>query len=374
MTGYISMKVLQETIDISEVEKGARAEWEREHRKRRRVEQWIIRLLPFGLILMVGIFYGLSAPHTAALLSLITPNFVGQYLAPLGFELGILIIAALIEAGMRSRAAHLILWVLLILSVVINIAGAFIAVVSLATGIVLSGDTVAQLLGRFAELPATYQVVLVLVPFIGAAIPIVSKLAGEVVVKIALGKIRLERESDEQLWAKESQKVMRGALLQAAMKMGAGVKTAGNWAASVADQMYGYIEPQQSNTRAIGRQMIVPTATPQPTAQHGSMLFPGMMDSSQIVSGQSQSVESPAQNFGNIEVSNNYGENDTKGSPDSKIPRLSKKHVSGWLAAHTEYHQYSDRDISRAYMLDTFGIDSDSGYKTVNRVKKDLNI
>jgi len=363
--GYISMKVLQETIDIGEVEKDARANWEREHRKRRRVEQWIIRLLPFGLILMVGIFYGLSAPHTAALLSLITPNFVGQYLAPLGFELGILIIAALIEAGMRSRAAHLILWVLLILSVVINIAGAFIAVVSLATGVTLSNDTVNELFGRFTSLPATYQVVLILVPFIGAAIPIVSKLAGEVVVKIALGKIRLERESDEALWAKDSAKVMRGALLQTAMKMGAGVKTAGNWAASVSDQMYGYVEPVRSNTQAVGRSIITPTPVPQPM---------GFKLDNMPVSRLSQSIGSPVQNLGDAEVSNSYATNDTKGSPDSKIPRLSKKHVSEWLVTHTEYHQFSDREVSRAYMLDTFGIDSESGYKTVNRVKKDLNI
>lgn len=366
MSGYVSIKVLQESIDINEVEKEARATWEREHRKRRRVEQWIIRLLPFGLILMVAIFYGLSAPHTAALLSLITPTPVGQYLAPLGFELGILIIAALIEAGMKSRAAHLILWLLLILSVFINIAGAFIAVVSLATGVTLSGDTVSELLARFTSLPATYQVVLILVPFIGAAIPIVSKLAGEVVVKIALGKIRLERESDEQLWAKDSAKVMRGALLQAAMKMGAGVKTAGNWAASVADQMYGYIEPTTVSTaKAVGKSFNV--------ASDKTVRTMGFLPQ-QTVPDLSQSPNAALQNFENLEIPNNYAEKDSSDSLDTKLPRLSKKHVAQWLTDHPEYQQRSDRDVSRAYMLDTFGIDSESGYKTIQRAKKDLGL
>lgn len=361
MSGYVSIKVLQESINITEVEKEARATWEREHRKRRRVEQWIIRLLPFGLILMTMIFYGLSAPHTAALMSLITPTFVGQYLAPLGFELGILIIAALLEAGMRSRAAHLVLWVLLILSIVINIAGAFIAVVSLATGVVLEADTVDQLLQRFTSLPATYQVVLALVPFIGAAIPVVAKLSGEVVVKIALGKIRLERETDESLWAKESAKVMHGALLQTAMKMGAGVKTAGNWATSVAEQMYAFrpVESQASTAKAVGKPFSVSTDN---TSRAMGFL------TQNIVPGQSQADFLSAEN---LNTGNSYVEKDT---PDIKMPRLSKNHVAQWLTDHPEYHLRADRDVSRAYMLDTFGIDSESGYKTVQRAKKDIGL
>lgn len=364
MSGYVSIKILQESINITEVEKEARATWEREHRKRRRVEQWIIRLLPFGLILMTMIFYGLSAPHTAALMSLITPTFVGQYLAPLGFELGILIIAALLEAGMRSRAAHLVLWVLLILSIVINIAGAFIAVVSLATGVVLEADTVDQLLQRFTSLPATYQVVLALVPFIGAAIPVVAKLSGEVVVKIALGKIRLERESDEQLWAKESAKVMHGALLQTAMKMGAGVKTAGNWATSVAEQMYAFrpVEPQGSTAKAVGKPFSV--SSDQPSRAMGFL-------AQNLVPGQFKSPSGLVEKFENVESGLVYEEKD---SSDSKLPRLSKKHVTEWLTAHPEYHMRSDRDVSRAYMLDAFGIDSESGYKTIQRAKKDIGL
>lgn len=327
MSGYVSIKVLQESINITEVEKEARATWEREHRKRRRVEQWIIRLLPFGLILMTMIFYGLSAPHTAALMSLITPTFVGQYLAPLGFELGILIIAALLEAGMRSRAAHLVLWVLLILSIVINIAGAFIAVVSLATGVVLEADTIDQLLQRFTSLPATYQVVLALVPFIGAAIPIVAKLSGEVVVKIALGKIRLERESDEQLWAKESAKVMRGALLQAALKMGAGVKTAGNWSSSLAEQMYSYTQPDNmgSTVKAVGKSFSVqPQFEAQPTAMHrGSALFPGMNSLNSVNGANGTNLENSIQH-GSYETSSL----DSVNSPIQYTKRMDAKDVT----------------------------------------------
>lgn len=363
MSGYVSMKVLQESIDIHKVEKDARQKWELEHRKRRRVEQWIIRLLPFGLIMMTLIFYGLSAPHTATLLSLITPTFVGQYLAPLGFELGILIIAALLEAGMRSRAAHFILWVLLLLSIVINVAGAFIAVVSLATGVALQKDTMGDLLARFTSLPATYQIVLILIPFIGAAIPIVSKLAGEVVVKIALGKITLERETDEQLWARESAKVMHGALLQAALRKGAGVKTAGNWAASLAEQMYAYQPPAiELPAKAVGKPLKI-----QADQSVRTMGF----QPQNPVPGQSQVVGSPNE-IENIPLSQPGRE--TKDQTDSDLPRLSKKHVTEWLSARPEMHRRSDRDVSRAYMLDVFGIDSDSGYKTVQRAKKDLGI
>lgn len=244
----ITVKSLSEHIDIHGVQKEARNSWDSEQRKRRRVEHWLIRFLPFGMVVMVLIFYGLSAPHTAHLLSLITPTFVGQYLAPVGWELGVLIVSALREAGLRNWLTASIMWILLILSIFINIAGGFIAVVSGATEANLQSDTLNQLFERFGDLPATYQVVLILVPFVGAVIPIIAKLAGEAVVKLALGKVRLERDSDEDRWMRDAARVMYTALLQEALKRGAGAKTAANWAQVVTDEMYRF-RPQITDGR-----------------------------------------------------------------------------------------------------------------------------
>lgn len=359
----VTMRTLQEEIDIDAVERAARKEWEATQRRRRRVEQWIVKLIPFGVVLMTGIFYMLSAPHTAQLLNLITPGFGN--LSPLGFELGIIITAALIEGGWKNTLSKAMLTLLLFLSVIINIAGAFIAVVTLATGVELSRDTVTQLINRFSSLPATYQVVLILVPFVGATIPIMAKLTGEVVIKMAMGKIVLERESNDQVWAREALKVMHGALLQAAMKKGAGIKTAGNWSRSIVDQMYSYKEPEKSKqtTKATGQ----PLVTPQLSGQ-APMGFKAHLEAT----GQSQTVPNSLEIHRMSQADDEgYEEKDLR---DGLVPRLSKKHVRRWMEEHPEHQYRSDREISRLYMHETFGVDSETGYKTVQRVKKDMGI
>jgi hypothetical protein len=251
--GYVSAKVLSEMIDIDGVIEEARDTWEKRQRKRRSLEKWIVRLLPVGLVIMTAIFYGLSAPHTAALLSLITPGF--GTVAPLGFELGVLTLAALREAGWRSMTNTVMLLILLALSIVINIAGAFIAVVSLATSTSLSTDTLAGLLARFDTLPATIQVVLMLIAPVGATIPVMAKLTGEAVMKLALGKVTLETQSNDEQWGHERSMVVNSALYQAAIKAGAGSKTAGNWATSVVENIY-RDDVQQGSARAVSNQRV----------------------------------------------------------------------------------------------------------------------
>jgi hypothetical protein len=351
----INMKHLTETLDISAIEQVARADWQRSVSKRRRLEHTLIRLLPWGLVVMVVIFYGLSAPHTAHLLSMITPTFVGQYLAPIGWELGVLIVAALREAGWRNWLTSTIMWTLLLLSIVINIAGGFIAVVTAATDIQLAQDTALQLLARFGDLPATYQVVLLLVPFVGGVIPIIAKLAGEGVVKLALGSIRLERESDDELWARESAKVMHGALLQAALKAGAGVKTAGNFATGVVEQMY-RLAPVQTDAR--GRQRLM-TNVSNATA-HAEWGFAGLSQ---------DSLRSPAPDESPGGQSQILTQDSETGQ---SVPRLSKHEVLAWLKSRDDIAELDNRAACRVYTLETYGEASDTGYKTFERARQEM--
>lgn len=365
---HVTMKILQESIAIHEVEQEARARWDRQLRKRRRVEQWIVRGLPFAVLVMAIVFYTLSAPHTAAILDIITPGW-GRF-APIGWELGILVIAAFIEAGVRTRVTYFVLYTLLIMAVIINIAGAFIAVTEFASGgnAVLSNATLRDLLEQFGGLPARFQVVLMLVIPIGTVIPVIAKLAGELIIKLAMGHVKLERHSDSVLWAHEASKVMHAALMQAAMARGAGVKTASTWAANVAEQMYGYLAPAQASVDARGQ------VTPALPARRGAMAFHEMRrDSagqSQMGQNLSREIESPT--FDAL----NASENDRKDSPDSGqsqlSQRVSRRHVGEWLAERPELLARSDRDIARLYMQDVFGVNSDSAYKTIQRARKDI--
>lgn len=344
---YISVKVLAERLNIQDIEAQARDEWLKQQRGRRRLEQRLIQIMPGGLVLMVAVFYGLSAPHTAHLLSLITPNFVGQYFAPIGFELGVLIVSALRELGWKNSLTVVILWALLLLSILINIAGGFIAVVSSGVQADISAETFSALLGRFGTLSAATQVVLLLVIPIGSIIPIMSKLAGEAVVKLALGKVRLERQSDEERWAMEGGRVMYSALLQAALKIGAGVKTAGNWAQVVVDEMYAYRAPEKP-ARAL------------PSPRDGQSGTVPRLSSAAL------EIQSPAH------VSSFRVQSDKDDEKDGDSPRIKKGDVIDWLKTNGLHDHLSDREVAKLYTQARFGVASDSGYKTIQRARKEL--
>lgn len=372
----VTMKNLQEQIVIHDVERDARARWDRQRRRSRRLEQWIVRGLPFAVLIMAIVFYTLSAPHTAGILDLITPGW-GRY-APIGWELGILAIAALIEVGARKRIMHAVLYTLLVMAIVINVAGAFIAVTEYAApgAAGVADATFADLLARYGGLPARYQVVLLLVVPVGAVIPVIAKLTGEIIIRLALGSIKLERTSDDVLWARDAHKVMHAALMQAALACGAGVKTASGWALSVADNLYAYRPPLPPDD---ARAATLPAPTP--AARAGGIIAFHEMSARHL--GQMGQLGQSQTDFENIELSQTGGKNalnareiDRKDSPDAGqsqlSQRVSKRHVGEWLAERPELLARSDRDIARLYMQDVFGMDSDSAYKTVQRARKDI--
>lgn len=349
---HVSAKVLSETLDINGIERSARERWETDIRSRRRFEQWLVGALPIALVVMTVIFYGLSAPHTADILGKITPGLFGGGLSPLAFELGILTVSALRAVGWKHWIAAFIVAVLLFMSILINVAGGFIAVVQ-GSGLTnedggevdLSRDTVLELLSKYGELPATYQVVLVLVPFVGVIIPVMAMLVGEALVKLALGEIRLARESNDELWAREAAKIMHGALLQAALNAGGGVVTSGKWAESVVDQLYRARRIQVSG---------------------GKMLVDGLSETVQTV------PEVPTAIYPSTVVSQNGASHAQDSKNGQSAPRLSKDAVKAWLVEHPETAHLDNRAASRAYMRAAFGVDSDQGYKTIERARREM--
>lgn len=251
----VTMSELNAAIDLPSMEEAARAQWEKERKRKRSVAKWIIGGLPLALLVMALVFYALSAPHTAAIGESITPGW--GWAAPVGIELGIVTVSALMLAGWQDKKERrrgrfmpsfmgLILYGLLMpMSIIINIAGGFIAVVShsgleTAQGgtVDMSQDTLDTLISRFGTLPATTQVVLILVPFVGVLIPIMAKFAGEALMKFSLDRIKLTVTSEEDVWAVERAAALQRALYDAALKYGATPARAGNWAASATQHYY----------------------------------------------------------------------------------------------------------------------------------------
>src|SRR5690606_19459591 len=112
--GSITLKDLSQNIDVSQIAREARTQWEKSERGRLSLERKMLNALPIGLVVMVLVFYSLSAPHTAHILDMVTPGW-GMF-APIGFEVGLLIVAALIEAGWHARLMSGVLWLLLSMS------------------------------------------------------------------------------------------------------------------------------------------------------------------------------------------------------------------------------------------------------------------
>lgn len=348
---YVSAKVLNEIINIDEVVEEARTTWEKRQRSRRRLEQWLVKALPAGLVVMSGIFYGLSAPHTAALLTLITPQ-IGP-IAPLGFELGILTLSALREAGWKSHANVAMLLILLILSVVINVAGAFIGVVSAATDTSLASDTLPGLLSKYDTLPAIMQVVLALIAPVGAMIPVMAKLTGEAVMKLALGKVALETQSDDARWIQERPMIVHSALFQAATKTGAGAKTAGNWAAAVVKSLFRE-DILETGIAAVSDQRIV------------------ILEPSRSPMGFLRGIGQSGQSAPVLSVSENQQPLPIVPSKDRDSIRLSKKAIVEWLRDNPQVHHLHPKQMCEVYMETIHGFKSDSGYKTFERAIQEL--
>lgn len=352
----VTLKDLSQSIDVAKITAHARQQWERQQVKRMSIEQWLIRLLPFGLVVMVLVFFLLSAPHTIDMLDMITPGF--GWVAPVGFEVGILVISALIEAGWKTPLTRGLLLMLIIMAVMINTTGAFMVVVGGVTE--LGASTFVQLLARFPELPATTQAVLFLVVPVGVAVPVISKFAGEAVVKLALGKVELSQTSLDDLWTNVEQREVKSALMQAALEMGAGVKTAGKWASLVVEQIY-----TDDLIDAVSGQIIAPA--PQKSSAYASI--EGQQDSG---TGQ----DSPRYGFNVSPQITHYepqwtviDKKDSPGQGTAGQSVLTRAMVKTWLRDNPgAWQDMSNHDISRAI------IGSDSGYKTVQRTLRDLNM
>lgn len=335
----ITLKDLSQNIDVSQIAFEARARWEKSERGRLSIESKLLNLLPIGLVVMVLVFYSLSAPHTAHILDMVTPGW-GNF-APIGFEIGLLIVSALMEAGWHARLMSGVLWLLLVMSVIINVAASFLVVVS-ASAIVggdISNYTFQELIGLYPSLPASIQIVLLMVIPVGFTIPVVTKLAGEAVVKLALGKVVLHTTNLDDLWSKVEQREVKSALMQRALEQGAGVKTAGKWSQMIVDEMYGDDEPSGA-VQAVGNtweEREIPTQKVYAfqNAAHSDPSRPVMHENSQF----------PAQN-GN-----------------SLSPKMAA--AVQWLTEHPEDANLSGRELESARRPDGIKI----SYRTWNDAK-----
>src|SRR5258708_37328520 len=170
---------MSELINVEAIYRQERQRWMREEAPRRSLRDHIAESVPYWIILVALVLYGLSAPHTASIFDKLTPGW--GWIAPIGVEFGLLYTA--FRRRIARFASERVTWTLWLLDVLlfltamlVNGAGAFTSVVS---AVKLDQLSFAALVAEFGGLPATSQAALVMAVLSAFIIPIGALVAGE---------------------------------------------------------------------------------------------------------------------------------------------------------------------------------------------------
>ncbi len=177
---------MNEMIELETIYRQERQRWLREEAPRKSVRDVIAESVPYWIVLVALVLYGLSAPHTAGVFDKLTPGW--GWIAPIGVEFGLL------YSAFRRRLARedeqelsWTLWALEILlfvtAMLVNGAGSFTSVVAV---IRLDSLSFAAILGQFEQLPATSQAALIMAGLSAFIIPIGTLVAGEGLAQLVL--------------------------------------------------------------------------------------------------------------------------------------------------------------------------------------------
>src|SRR5436190_18425991 len=177
---------MNETINVEAIYRQERQRWMREEAPRRSLRDMIAGSVPYWIVLVALVLYGLSAPHTASVFDKLTPGW--GWIAPIGVEFGLL------YAAFRRRldrdtneVAPWTLWalelLLFITAMLVNGAGSFSSVVTVTQ---LDNLSFAGIVIEFGQLPATSQAALIMALLSAFIIPIGALVAGDGLAALAL--------------------------------------------------------------------------------------------------------------------------------------------------------------------------------------------
>ena len=210
---------MSELLDMEGIYRQERQRWLREEAPRTSFRERLASSVPYWIILVALVLYGLSAPHTAGVFDKLTPGW--GWIAPIGVEFGLL------YAAFRRRLAHAAkeslawtLWALEILlfltAMLVNGAGAFASVIA---AVQLESLSFAAIAEQFGLLPATSQAALIMAGLSAFIIPIGALVAGEGLAALALERTA-QADPKEDLWQAVEFKVVYRAVYVRYMQQG----------------------------------------------------------------------------------------------------------------------------------------------------------
>jgi hypothetical protein len=190
---------MSEIIDLEKLYRQEQRRWLRDEAPRRSFRDILTGSVPYWIVVVALVLYGLSAPHTAGVFDKLTPGW--GFIAPIGVEFGLL------YAAFRRRLAKAehqslpwTLWALEILlfltAMLVNGAGSFSSVIAVIHLDTLSFAAISE---QFGGLPATSQAALIMALLSAFIIPIGALVAGDGLAALALER-RTTTDSREQAW------------------------------------------------------------------------------------------------------------------------------------------------------------------------------
>jgi hypothetical protein len=202
---------MSELWDMEGIYRQERERWLREEAPHKSLRDRLADSVPYWIIMVALVLYGLSAPHTAGVFDKLTPGW--GWIAPIGVEFGLL------YAAFRRRLAHAAeealpwtLWALEILlfltAMLVNGAGAFASVIAAVQLESLSFAAIAETSGH---LPATSQAALMMAGLSAFIVPIGALVAGEGLAALALER-NAQADPNEGMWQAVEFKVIYRAI------------------------------------------------------------------------------------------------------------------------------------------------------------------
>jgi hypothetical protein len=185
-------------LDVESIYREEYQRWLKEDAPRRSLRDVISSSVPYWIIVVAAVLYGLSAPHTAAVFDKLTPGW--GWIAPVGVEFGLLYAAFRRRYALHSNEAiPWTLWTLEVLlfltAMLVNGAGAFTSVVSSAE---LNSLSFAAIVTQFGDFPATTQAALIMALLAAFIIPIGALVAGEGLAALTLERRNVQNFRDHQ--------------------------------------------------------------------------------------------------------------------------------------------------------------------------------
>ena len=199
---------MNEILDLETIYREERQRWFREEAPRKSIREHIADSVPYWIILVALVLFGLSVPHTADVFDKLTPGW--GWIAPVGVEFGLLYSAFQRRLAKAERKPlPWTLWALEILlfltAMLVNGAGALTSVIAVSGPERLS---FAEIVDEFEHFPTTTQAALIMATLSAFIIPIGALVAGEGLAALALERQTMGTDFREARWMEPG--VVRG--------------------------------------------------------------------------------------------------------------------------------------------------------------------